>query len=150
MVHFNKTTVKKIIYLTLGTIFFFNLNAFGQKELNTFQKNSKFEWIIDCVTANITIYYEKNSYAEKHKIILRERIQYHIKSTIDFLGIETYNQPIHYFILENRQRMKLLVGYETNGMANAKKNLVTAIFSEDNKSVYSDHELLHLIAMNVW
>jgi hypothetical protein len=46
--------------------------------------------------------------------------------------------------------MKLLVGYETNGNANPKNNFITAIFSEKIKSVYSNHELFHLIAMNIW
>lgn len=127
-----------------------NLNAFGQKKLDRLISNSNFEWTIDSVGNKIFIYYEKNSYAEKHKEKLKEKIRYHIKSTIDFTGIERYDKPIHYFILENRQRMKHLVGYETNGNAVPKNNFITAIFSEKSKSVYSNHELFHLIAMNVW
>jgi len=127
-----------------------NLIAAGQKRLDNFRQNSNFEWAIDSAGFNLTLYFEKGSYAEKHKEVVKERIQYHYQSTIDFIGIEDYDRPIHYFILENRQRMKLLAGYETNGNANPKNNFVTAIFSEKTNSVYSNHELFHLIAMNEW
>jgi hypothetical protein len=81
---------------------------------------------------------------------LKKRVQQHLTNTLNFIGVDTYDKPIHYFLLEDRERMKLLVGYETNGNANPKNNFVTAIFSENIKSVYSKHELFHLIAMNLW
>lgn len=142
--------MRKNLCILAITIFLINLNALGQKRLERLQNNKNFEWVTERLGSNLMVYLEKNSYAEKHKDILKERIQFHLKSTTNFIGVESYNKPIHYFILENRERMKLLVGYETNGNANSKNNFVTAIFSENSKSVYSNHELFHLIAMNVW
>lgn len=128
----------------------FSCKTFGQKRLNSFINNSNFEWVVDSLEINLTIYYEKDSYAEKNIVVLRKRIQQHLTNTLNFIGVDTYDKPIHYFLLEDRERMKHLVGYETNGNASPKNNFVTAIFSENIKSVYSNHELFHLIAMNLW
>ena len=132
------------------TILLLNLNAFGQKRLDNLRSNSNFEWVVDSLEMNLTIYYEKNSYAEKNIYVLKGRIKHHLINTINFIGVGSYDKPIHYFLLEDRDRMKFLVGYETNGNANPKNNFVTAIFSENIKSVYSNHEVFHLIAMNLW
>ena len=150
MAHFKKSPVRKKIYLILITIFLINLNGFGQKRIDKFRNNSNFDWVVDSLENDVVLYYEKNRYAEKNLEVLKLRVKQHLTSTMDFVGIETYDKPIHYFILEDRQRMKLLVGHETNGNANPKNNFVTAIFSEKIKSVYGNHELFHLIAMNEW
>jgi len=131
-------------------ILLLNLNAFGQKRLDNLRSNSNFEWVVDSLEMNLTLYYEKNSYAEKSIDVLKKRVKQHLTKTLNFIGVDTYDKPVHYFLLEDRERMKLLVGYETNGNANPKYNFVTAIFSETIKSVYSNHELFHLIAMNLW
>lgn len=138
---------KLILFVTILLI---NLNAFGQKRLDNLRNNSNFEWVVDSLKMDLTIYYEKNSYADKNSDVLKKRVQQHLTNTLNFIGVDTYDKPIHYFLLEDRERMKLLVGYETNGNANPKNNFVTAIYSETIKSVYSNHELFHLIAMNLW
>lgn len=134
----------------LIAIILLNLNAYGQKRLDNLRSNSNFEWVVDSSEMNLILYYEKNSFAEKNIDVLKKRLTQNLKNTLNFIGVDSYDKPIHYFLLEDRERMKLLVGYETNGNANPKNNFVTAIFSETIKSVYSNHELFHLIAMNLW
>ncbi len=141
--------------LLIVTLLFLNMSTFGQliigsKKISKLINHSHFEWVIDSLDHKALIYFEKNSFAHKNKEVLRDRIQYHVENTISFVGIENYDKPIHYFILENRERMKSLIGLETNGSANYKENYVTAIFSSNIKSAYSNHELFHLIAMNEW
>lgn len=131
------------------TILFLNLNIFGQKRLENLRSNSNFEWIVENLEMNLTLYYERNSYAENNIDVLKKRVTQYLTNTLNFIEVDLYDKPIHYFVLEDRERMKLLIGYETNGNANPKNNFVNAIFSENIKSVYSNHELFHLIAMNV-
>lgn len=126
------------------------LNGYGQKKLDQLLENKHFEWIIDSLDENIILYYERASYAESHIQNLRSRIHTHFTSTLNFIGIESYDKPVHYLIAENRQRIHDLVGFETNGSTNPGENYVTAIFSEDIRSVFSNHELFHLVAVNVW
>lgn len=131
-------------------ILLLHLNAFGQEGFDKLRNKLNFQWTIDSLDENIILYYEKNSYAEETIETLTLRVKQHLTSTMKFIGIDTYDKPIHYFVLEDRERMKLLVGHATNGNADPKNNFVTAIFSENIKSAYSNHELFHLIAMNLW
>ena len=145
--------MKKIVFVITSCCLFFLLTsskALGQKRLNSLISNSNFEWVVDSLEINLILYYEKKSYAEKNIDILKKRVKQYVTNTLYFIGVDIYDKPIHYFLLEDRERMKLLVGYETNGNANPKNNFVTAIFSENRASVYSNHELFHLIAMNLW
>lgn len=146
-----KNTIMKLYKLIiLATILFLNLNAFGQKGLNMFLNNSKFEWVVDSLEKNVTLYFEKDSHAEKNLEVLKLMVNQGLINTMEFIGVETYDKPIHYFVLEDRQRMKLLVGHETNGGANPKNNFITAIFSKTLVSVHGNHELFHLMATNLW
>lgn len=138
----------KLTYFVL--ILLISQNSFGQKRLDNLRSNSNFEWVVDSLQTNLTIYYEKNSYAEKYSGYLNNKINQNIKNTLNFIRVDTYNNHIHYFVLENRDKMKILTGYEYNGLANHKENLVFAILSEKTNSVYGNHELFHVIASNLW
>ena len=52
------------------TILFLNLNIFGQKRLENLRSNSNFEWIVENLEMNLTLYYERNSYAENNIDVL--------------------------------------------------------------------------------
>lgn len=138
------------IYLILPVFVLIHLISFGQKKLNRYINHPGFEWMTDTLGDHVTLYFEKDSYADRNIQLLKTKIKHHLAGTIEFVGLQTYSKPIHYFILEDRQRMKLLVGYETNGNANPRNNFVAGIFSGKINSVFSNHELFHLIAMNTW
>lgn len=138
------------LIFALAVLLLPGLNSFAQKKHIRFLNNPHFEWISDSLAPHTTIYYEKGSYAEAHKEILKEKIKYYLQRTQAFAGIENYNHPIHYFILESRKKMKILLGRETNGNADPENDLVTAIYSEKIKSAFSHHELFHLVAMKEW
>ncbi len=142
--------MKQNVIVFIATIFLCNLSAFGQKGLDKLRNHANFEWVTDTLEMNMTLYYEKNSYAEKNRERLKERVSRHLINTLGFVGVESYDNPIHYFIVEDRGRMEILLGRTINGNADPKNNYVTGIFSETIKSVYSNHELFHLISMNVW
>ncbi|MFN3639768.1 MAG: hypothetical protein ACK4UK_02515 [Flavobacterium sp.] len=52
---------------------------------------------------NLTTYYEKKSYAEKNIDVLKKRVQQHLTNTLNFIGVDTYNKPIHYFLLDDKK-----------------------------------------------
>jgi hypothetical protein len=138
----------KIILLAL--LAFYALSVNGQMKLNTLLENDRFNWTVESPSKKLFIYYEKNSFGEQHKQQLIEDIKDHIESTCGFIGINEYDQDIHFFVVESRSQMAILIGYETNGSTNYKQNYITAIYSESINSVSSNHELFHLIAVNLW
>ncbi len=137
----------KFTFLIFFCLFSFNFKA--QQKIQKLIENKKFTWKKDTLSSNIYIYHE-NSISKEKSVELEKIVQSQILQTIKFLGIAQYKKPIHYFIVDNREKMKLLLGRETNGTANYKENYITAIYSEHINSVSSNHELFHLMAMNIW
>jgi hypothetical protein len=138
----------RIIAFTL--LGFCALSVNGQRKLNALVESDSFNWTVESPSKKLFIYFEMNSFTKRHEQHVIAEIISHIDSTCSFLEVSEYNKDIHYFIVENRSQMALLVGYETNGSANYKENYITAIYSESINSISSNHELFHLIAMNLW
>lgn len=123
---------------------------FGQTNYPGLLDNKNFKWNADSSFQELTIYYQSDSWAAKNIETIRQRVVSHFNSVKTFLDIKTYDSRIYVFIVASRAEMKLLVGYETNGAAFYKTNTVTGIASENRNSIYSNHELFHVIAMNLW
>lgn len=137
------------LVITISIILFCQV-VDGQRILNQLQNNTKFNWLVDSTSTQITIYYEAESWTSSRLDRVRQRLLSQIEATKSFVGIETYSSRIYLFIVESRSRMKVLIGWETNGSAFYKYNAITGIGSDKIRSIYSNHELFHLISMNVW
>jgi hypothetical protein len=124
-------------------------SASGQRSLHQLQTNKEFDWSVDTATA-FNIYYLKNSWASEHIEMIQKRMNASLDAVKLFMNMETYSARINLFIVGSREQMKMLVGYETNGSAIYKSNALTGIATEKANSVYANHELFHLIAMNEW
>lgn len=124
--------------------------AFGQRILNKLENNKDFEWLVDSSSTQFTFYYEAGSWTSFNLELVKEKMQGRMESTLSFIGVESYNARIYMFIVESRSRMKDLIGRETNGIAFYKDNAIAGIASQDKRSLFSTHELFHVIAMNLW
>jgi hypothetical protein len=131
-------------------ILFIGQGLFGQISYSRLLENKNFNWLTDSSSQELTIYYQPDSWADKNIENVRQRVTNHFNSVKSFVDIRSYNQRLHLFIVESRGQMKLLVGHETNGSAFYKTNTVTGIASEKSNSIYSNHELFHVVAMNLW
>lgn len=122
----------------------------GQISNSKLLENKNFDWITDSSSQELTIYYQADSWPDKNIEIVRQRVIYHFNSVKSFMNIKSYDTRIHLYIVESREQMKLLVGHETNGSAFYKTHIVTGIASEKSNSIYSNHEIFHVVAMNLW
>lgn len=113
-------------------------------------KNEHFKWVNEELSGEITIHYPTDSWTNTNSEKVKSVITRHIQETNSFIGIEAYPHQIHLFIVSSREEMKQLIGYETNGSAFYKSNTVTGIYSKTINSIYANHELFHVMAMNVW
>jgi len=137
----------------LALIIFFLLVGHALVAQVTFRsllENKNFQWIADSSSNELTIYYPAESWASKNPEKVKERLLYHYQGVKSFLHIETYRARINVFIVDSRAQMKKLVGHETNGSAFHDANTLTGIASEKMNSLYSNHELFHIMAMNIW
>jgi len=125
-------------------------SLFGQISFYQLKQNKNFQWLADSSSRELTIYYQPNHWTAKELETVRQRVMNHYNSVMKFIGITSYDKKINLFIVDSRQQMKKLIGRETNGAAFYKSNCVTGIASEKINSIYSNHELFHVIAMNLW
>ena len=131
-------------------ILFLRQGLFGQVSYTRLLENEKFKWLADSSSQELTIYYQVDGWTSKRIETVKQRVINHFNSVKSFVDIKSYDKRIHLFIVESREQMKQLVGYETNGSAFYKANTVTGVASEKINSIYSNHELFHVVAMNLW
>jgi hypothetical protein len=137
------------LILTL-LILFLGQGLFGQISYTRLLENKKFKWLADSSSQELTIYYQVDGWTSKMIETVKQRVINHFNSVKSFVDIKSYDKRIHLFIVESREQMKQLVGHETNGSAFYKGNTVTGVASEKINSIYSNHELFHVVAMNLW
>ena len=123
---------------------------YGQRSLNQLLKNKEFNWLTDSSSTQLIIYYQADTWTSANLEDVRYRILNQIESVKLFIGIESYNATLHQFVVESRNEMKDLIGWQTNGVAFYKHNVLAGIGSDNLRSIYSSHEIFHVLAMNIW
>ncbi len=132
------------------TILFIGQELFGQISYQRLLENKNFNWLADSSSKELTIYYQPDSWTNKNIEKVKQRVINHFNSVKTFVEINSYEKRVHLFVVDSRPQMKLLVGHETNGSAFYQYNTLTGIASEKTNSIYSNHELFHVVAMNLW
>ncbi len=124
--------------------------TFGQRTFNQLLKNKNFKWSADSSSKQITIYYQEQSWVYPRIEVVRKKMLNQIDSVKSFIQMGVYDARINLFVVESKKQMKDLIGWETNGTAFYKYQTLTGIATERSNSIYSNHELFHLMAGNIW
>jgi hypothetical protein len=98
---------------------------------------------------NINLYVLPNSLADKNRDLLQDRIKLHYQSILKLVGIEKYDQTIHYFITNSREQNEVFTGMITSGTAYPNTNTLLTAYAQNHDSV-NEHELYHVISINTW
>jgi hypothetical protein len=124
------------------------LGLFGQPRANDLLKRKGFTWKSDSST-QLRFHFEPDSHAERRLNYLKEREEQSFSRVLRLLGVSSYPHQIDFFIVDSRERMKELIGRETNAIAFPQTNVICFIFgSQANAS--GAHELMHAVAKNTW
>jgi len=100
-------------------------------------------------TAEFWIHCEADSYAEREIVLLTKVHAMAMPGILELIGEPVYSEKIHIFAVENRARMKTLIGRATNGKSFPVYNTTLCVFSEQTKAGGA-HELMHVISNNCW
>jgi hypothetical protein len=65
------------------------------------------------------------------------------------LNLDNYNATISIFVVDTRERMRTLIGRETNGVGFHTANAVCLVWPRTGSSGLR-HEIAHVVAMNAW
>jgi len=100
-------------------------------------------------TAHFRLYFERESFAERHIDALKERAEQSRTRVLALLGVTDYSAQVTVFVVGSRARMKALIGKEVNGQAIPSRNVILVVVS-DSIDAFSAHELCHVVAKSLW
>ncbi|MCK5147357.1 hypothetical protein KAR48_11410 [bacterium] len=124
------------------------MKKYSELNVNDILEHDSFQWK-HVIAGNTILYYEENSYASRNikQIITQSKLN--MNNALSILHITQYDHEIHSFFLESRQKMKEIIGFESNGAAYVKSHIMLDVFAEKLKT-NTTHELMHIISYNLW
>jgi hypothetical protein len=110
--------------------------------------NTSFVWR-STASDRIKIYYEKDSFAQKHRAMLLRSAATMVDEVLELLGETEYDAVLNVFYLDSREKMERVVGRPYSGFANWGANAIFVVFNPDWRS-FEKHEFAHVITMGEW
>ncbi len=111
-------------------------------------KRKGFVWK-SSATDHFRFHFEPNTFAESRLEQLKLSQERAYARNLELLKTSTSPFQIDIFVLASRERMKQLIGSETNGIAFPLTRLVCFVFNE-SINASGAHELMHVMAANAW
>lgn len=119
-------------------------NDFVESALN----NPTFNWS-SSESKGIKIYFQKGSFAERHRMMLLRSVATAKNEVLEFLGESVYDKIINVFYLESREEMERIVGRSYSGFTNWTASGIFVVFNPEWRS-FDKHELTHLFTLGMW
>ena len=100
-------------------------------------------------TEHLDVHVEAATFAETHIEDLKRSEEKAFSRNLVLLETKTYPFETDVFVVASRDRMKQLLGRETNGIAFPDTRVVCFILNE-KVNASGAHELMHVMSQNVW
>jgi len=117
---------------------------FVQKALS----DSTFTWLSSS-SNRIRIFYQKDSFAERHRMMLLRSVKTAVDEVLEFLDEPAYEPLLNVFYLESRDEMNRIVGRPYSGFSNWTANGIFIVLNPEWRS-FEKHEFTHVVTMGVW
>lgn len=141
----------KNAFLSLALLALLSINVTGQEYENLVKKalaDSTFTW--KTIASNkIRIYYQKGSFAERHRMMILRSVTTAVDEVLDLLEESNWNGVLNVFYLESRQEMKRIVGHTYSGFSDWTSNAIFIVLNPEWRS-FEKHEFTHVVTMGIW
>lgn len=117
---------------------------FVQKALD----DSTFTWLSSS-SNGIRIFYQKESFAEKHRMMLLRSVKTAVDEVLKLLDEPAYESLLNVFYLESRDEMKRINGRPYAGFADWTASGIFIVVNPEWRS-FEKHEFTHVVTMGVW
>jgi len=134
----------RLLLLLIG-IFLFT-TGFGQTD--RFLKQLTISWK-QYPANHFNIYVEEERYADQHIELVKQELENQRTGIIDFLENKNFTDTAHIIIVDTREKIKKILGFEAQGFAIPENNTVVFLYSQDY-SLATKHELTHYYAFHIW
>jgi len=122
--------------------------ALAQDLVRKALEDSSFVWR-SSQSVGIRIYYQKGSFAERHRAMLLRSAKAAIGEVQKSLDESPLARPFHLFYLESREEMERITGSPVTGFANWGANGVFVVLNAGWRS-FEKHEICHVFTMGRW
>lgn len=129
----------------------FATNVMGQTPDDFVQKaldDTTFTWLSSS-SNGIRIFYQKDSFAEKHRMMLLRSVKTTVDEVLELLEEPAYEPLLNVFYLESRDEMKRIIGRPYSGFSNWTANGIFIVLNPEWRS-FEKHEFAHVVTMGVW
>jgi hypothetical protein len=110
--------------------------------------DSHFSWE-SLSNAKNTIYFQKNSFASKHRVMLLSSLETSISTVLDLLDETEYTNNLNVVYLETRGEMEAIIGKPYSGFANWSADCIFLVVNPEWRS-FERHEFAHIVTMGLW
>jgi len=110
--------------------------------------NSSFEWKSH-VNYRVHLFYQPDSFAEKHRAVLLRSAANAIEEALQFLGEPEYTRVLNVFYVETRGEMEQLIGQPVSGYADWTGSGIFLVCNPEWRS-FDTHEITHVLSMSLW
>lgn len=107
-----------------------------------------FRWVHDS-SEHFELHIERGSALEHRRDLLKVRLEESRRRVLARIGADDYAEPIHVFVVGARARMRPLVGRSTNAITFYRSHVIAMVVTE-NWGAAAEHEIFHVLAMNLW
>jgi len=138
-------------YQIVMVLLIISTNAIGQTSDDFVTKalnDSTFTWL-SASSNGIRIFYQKDSFAEKHRMMLLRSAKTSVDEVLELLDEPAYEPLLNVFYLDSRDEMKRIVGQTYSGFANWTANAIFIVLNPEWRS-FEKHEFAHVITMGIW
>ncbi|UCF06539.1 MAG: hypothetical protein JSV33_05800 [bacterium] len=144
-----RTLYRSFIVILLSMVITTGISA--KKDVDYVKKaleDTTFTWR-SAEAKGVRIYYQLDSFAEKHRAMLFRSVTTAVDEALECLGESGYERTLHVFYLESRKEMDRIVGRTYSGFANWTASGVFVVFNPEWRS-FEKHEITHVLTMELW
>lgn len=98
---------------------------------------------------NIKIYYQEDSFAERHNKMLLRSLELSIQEVLLELEQDAYTEPLNVFYVSSREEMKRIIGAPVTGFAAWGHDAMFLVVNPEWRS-FEKHEFAHVVTMERW
>lgn len=110
--------------------------------------NPEFAWR-SIAADGVRLYYQPDSFAERHRVMLMRSAQGALAKGRGFLGVEADDRELRVVYVDDRAQMKQLIGQTYAGLADVNSYGVFLVCNADWRS-FDTHEIAHILTLDRW
>lgn len=138
-----------IVAFTLVLLFPLRLSGGETNDyLEKVLSDPRFSWESLSSDSN-TIYFQKGSFADKHRLMLLSSLETSISKVLTLLDENGYAGNLNVVYLESRSEMEAIIGKPYSGLANWSADCIFLVVNPEWRS-FERHEFAHIVTMGLW